>query len=66
MITINDHDFIEYDQVTFIGEYEDSEFKVVAELAKGMAGIEIHIEDDLGMPIHQLIAAISDYMIGNL
>ena len=63
---INDHDFIQYDQVIFFGEYEDSEFKVVAELAKGMVGIEINIEDDLGMPKDQLIEAISDYMIGNL
>lgn len=66
MITINDHNFIEYDNVIFIGEFDDNNFQVVAELAKGVAGIEINIEDNLGMNSADLIAAIADYMIEKL
>lgn len=68
MIIINDHNHIDPERFIFIGEDDDEEleFQVVAEFAKGEAGIEINIEDNLGMSSTVLIAAIADYMIQKL
>lgn len=66
MITIQDHIRQSNSEFIFMGEFEENEFSVEVEFCKTDSGMEIGIQDTLGMDYAELVDAISEYVLKNL